>query len=480
MKRVDMFANQQLRRGMTSVLAMIYLAVISALAVGFYTAIDLGSNIANNQQYINRSMTAAEAGLAFGRYQLSQISLPGTTTQQTLLNAVYGELATSLNGTLNMGGNGPTTQPSGTPTSIAIPGQASNGEPNWMNVDNQGGQVYLLITQVPNTMKLQLLAVGRNLYNTNANGASAAQPLIQRKLQVTFDSASGTTENPIFNYGLVSYGELMLNGGVTVNGTNGGVLAITSGSPINVNNSNSFSGDFYWTSSTSRTSINWGSLSVDGYLPSSGQFRNHVHGGVTAPATPTFDTTQFAAYATTQVFTSNSTTLTNLTIPSGWYSFNNPVTINGVLYLENGANINFNSSVTINGSIVEANGGSGGTVTFDGTVVENPMSSSTATLPSGETSLTGTAVLLPSYNVTFNSTVNASGAIIGGNLIFDANTLINGGSVINLSTNPMTFNNSATITINAANTQPAGTGGGSGNGNITYSADPTTYTEVYP
>jgi|GEM_PF-4712478 len=473
----------RVRRGITSVLAMMYLSIIAMLAVGFYSAVNMGSSIADNEQFIHRSSAAAEVGLAFARYQISQLNLPGTTTQSNLLSAVYSALATNLNSTSNMGGNNPTTQPSGTPTSIYVPGLAS-GSPTWMSTDSQGGQTYFKITN-PAGMTLRILAVGQN-----SNSKITA---VSRKLQLDFPASGGA--NPIFTYGLVSYGEIMLNGGLTVNGNNGGVMSITAGTPINVNGANSFGGDFYWTSATPRLSVTWGSLRVStvanapGYLSASGQFPNHVHGAQTVPSKPTFDSSAFLTYVgtgagyggstfTTGTYSSNAATLTNTILSAGNYSFNNALTINGILYLQSGVNVNFNNNVTINGAIVQANASSAGTINFSGTMTQTAYSGlSGANFPAAELALTGTALLLPSDNITFNKSINAVGSVIGGNLIFDANAVVNGGSVMNMGTSQMIFNNTATITVTTTGNAPAGV---SGNSNYTFAASPTTYTEVYP
>jgi hypothetical protein len=460
--------NKRHHQGLTSVLAMIYLTVIAMLAVGFYSAIDLGANIADNEQYIKRSETSAEVGMAFARYYLTPPQLLFPAGSNNLLSTLESKLAANLPANY-----APTLSSDG--TKIYIPG--SNGAPTYMSTDSIGGQAYIVVSN-PSGQSLSAEAVGLNSHS----GVVAGSPHIYRLTAINFNT------NPIYSYGMVSYGEIMLNGGVTVNGTNGGVLSVTTGAtkPINVNGSNSFSGDFSWTNgSIARTNITWGSLTVDGYLSSSGQFPNHVHGGVATPTKPTFDTSGFLPYVgssnpyggntyTTGTYNSGAATLTNCYLSgAGTYSFNNLTTINGILYLGSGVNINFNSAgqLTINGAIVQANGSAGGTIVFDGKVVQTAISNLVGVnYPSGETALTGSAFILPNYNITFNNTVATVGSIVGGNLIFNKNTTVNGGSVLNMGTNNMTFNSTATITINTANVTPSGA-------NFNYAATPATYSE---
>jgi hypothetical protein len=214
-----------------------------------------------------------------------------------------------------------------------------------------------------------------------------------------------------------------------------------------------------------------------------------VHGGVPVPVKPTFDSTPFTQYLTTSytslTYSPTATTLTNteLKLPTGQltatYTFSNPLTINGVLYLDAGVTVKFTNAatgVTINGAIVEQNataGSNSGSITFSGPVTQS--TSNISGLVGGEQTLltsAGDALLVPNYSVTFNNTVSANGAVIGNGLIFNKNATING-AILNMGTSSMVFNSTATITINSQAIQPAGV-------NITYSPTPSSYAEVYP
>src|ERR1700733_5893601 len=92
-------AHHRARRGMASVMAMIFLMLIAALAVGFYSSIETGDTVADNEQYVHHSMTASESALNYGRYELTQISLPTGTTQSNLLTNVLTALGTNINNT---------------------------------------------------------------------------------------------------------------------------------------------------------------------------------------------------------------------------------------------------------------------------------------------------------------------------------------------------------------------------------------------
>jgi Tfp pilus assembly protein PilX len=469
-----MNAKRNIRRGLTSVMAMIYLTLLAALAVGFYSAIDVSTNLASNHQYINQTATAAESALAYARYQLAQLSIQGATSAN-IISKVYTQLTSNLHGAYT-----PALSADG--STIYIPG--SGNSYTWMSTDNSGGQAYITITQPAgsNNYDLVVTAYGQNSNNAAHNATVGATP-ISRALQLTFSGNQGSNvTNPIFGYGLVSFGEIVINSNVTVSGTNGGVLAAvgTTGSPahpvdpIQVNSTGSFSGDFYWSNNYAYNNITWGSLSVDGYLPTSGQFQNHVFGNVTGPTSSplTFDTSSFATYVTPQTPTGSTTTLTNASLAAGSYTFNKPLTINGILYLKQGASVTFSSGVTVNGAIVQANGTTGGSIVFNSAVTQGSMPGS---LPAGEQALTGTFLLAPSASVKFNAAANAVGSIVANGMSFNGAVTVNGGSIVNLG--GMTFNNAANLTANTnIGTSPAGVN--TVGGNVSYTPAASKYVEV--
>jgi Tfp pilus assembly protein PilX len=485
--------KQRQHRGMTSALAMIYLTVIAMLSVGFYTAVDLGSSVADNEQNINRSATASEIGLAFARYQLTspQLTIPGPYSSTNLVSLVETQIANNLSGTANMGGANPTTQPVGSATALYIPGIA-NGSQGWMSTDSSGGQVQLTVTPttVGNATNLVVTAVARN-------SNSRVTPITRSEQLTLLGSASN------FSYGLVSYGQISLSGGVTVKGTNSGVIAVVpSGTkPISVVGNNTFAGPFYWTNNTAINKITWGNLQIEGFLSSSGSFKNVALPNTATPAAPVFDTSGFVQYVNSTTYgngplTTTSkvngismtsvTALTNASLAAGTYTFSNPITINGILYLQAGASVTFAKAVTLNGCIVEANqtGENGGVTTpslniaFDGALTQSAMSAATLGVyyTAAEAGLSGTALLLPNYNVTFNGTVTTNaGSIIGGNMTFNSgvSVTVTNGSVMNMGGSGITFNSNATLNVNTASTTPSGT-------KLTFTANPATYAEVHP
>src|SRR3954468_18048704 len=95
--------RERKRRGMTSVLAMLYLVLFGTLAVGFYSATTTQTQIASNDEHIARSFMAAESGMDFMRYQLGRVSVPPHTPNDQVIDQLYIDLQAQLNDTGNLG-----------------------------------------------------------------------------------------------------------------------------------------------------------------------------------------------------------------------------------------------------------------------------------------------------------------------------------------------------------------------------------------
>src|SRR5438874_5654227 len=90
------------RLGVVALLAMLYLILIAALAVGFYEATTMSSQISNNDTKLARSYTAAESGMNFMRMQMKGIGIPKETPASQLFDELYIRLGAQLNTTDNM------------------------------------------------------------------------------------------------------------------------------------------------------------------------------------------------------------------------------------------------------------------------------------------------------------------------------------------------------------------------------------------
>src|SRR4051794_1879409 len=90
------------RKGMTAVLAMLYLTLMASLALGFYSASNTAVMVSTNEQRVERARLAAESGLDFARYNLSRVSIPAKTPVSQHFSLMADQLASKLNGSGNL------------------------------------------------------------------------------------------------------------------------------------------------------------------------------------------------------------------------------------------------------------------------------------------------------------------------------------------------------------------------------------------
>src|ERR1043165_8588593 len=90
------------RRGMTAVLAMLYLTLMASLALGFYSASNTAAIVSNNEQKSERARLAAESGLDFARYQLMRISISGKVPKDQHFATMASTMAANMNGSGNL------------------------------------------------------------------------------------------------------------------------------------------------------------------------------------------------------------------------------------------------------------------------------------------------------------------------------------------------------------------------------------------
>ena len=80
------------RRGVTSVIAMLFLVLIGTLALGFYTSVTTATALAKNDRRTAKALMAAESGIQFMRNRLANVTIPPTTTSANLLNELGNDL----------------------------------------------------------------------------------------------------------------------------------------------------------------------------------------------------------------------------------------------------------------------------------------------------------------------------------------------------------------------------------------------------
>ena len=407
------------RRGMASVLAMLFLVLFATLAVGFLATVEMSSQIASNERTQGMARLSADSGMEFIRYQLGSITLPAGTNSTNVLANTAAQLGTTINGTTNMGSSTVSVS-NGT---IYIPSQ--NG---WMTLDSRtGAKFQVAITQLS----------GQNVLVVTTHGMVAGAT-ITRGIQLQYTPTSGNSS--ILNYGLAAAGPITMSGNAIIRGASsapqGSVLSATaSGTPLTMSGNVSISGDFSDTNPSGTISAS-GNITIAGYAPGSPNYAAHVHKGITMPVFPTVDTSVYAQYVTSTVgsMSGNMTVVNAQVLPNTNPNFSGNTTIQGILYIQTPNRVSFSGNVTIQGAIVVANNptGSSNTLTFSGNVSATTMDTlpATAQFPAGERALIGSFLLAPSFAVSMSGNFGT----IGGSMVADSFTFSgNAGGQINVS-----------------------------------------------
>src|SRR5687768_1235128 len=84
---------------------MLYLMIFSTLALGFYTAVTTSAQVAHNDERAMGAQVAAESGLQFLRFHLSQVQFPSNTPPEQIFQKVYDSLSAQTLLSPNMGGH---------------------------------------------------------------------------------------------------------------------------------------------------------------------------------------------------------------------------------------------------------------------------------------------------------------------------------------------------------------------------------------
>jgi len=441
---------------------MLYLVLFSTLAVGFYAATTVSIQIARNERGLEQAQAAADGGMQFIRYQLGQILIDPTIPQSGLLDAVAVQLGLQMNGTANM--NGHMVQNTG--GTIYIPAQ--NG---WISLDpSTGSQFRIIITQSGTSLVI------------NATGSGSSITL-KKAIQLQYQPAERA--GALFDYGIASKSPISMNGNVRVQGASnpamGSVLVATaSGSGLTLSGSPAISGDYSYVNPSLTNSFGGGTIA--GYAPGSPNFSQHVHAGVAMPLFPWIDTSVYAQYATNP-YVPGSTTLANVTLPPGTYSFGN-VTIQGVLYVQSPCNLTINGQSKVQGVIVTDNNSTLGTlstnvINFAGKLQATGIDTLPTTFPAAERALTGAFVIAPYYTLNMSGNFGSiDGSILASQISMSGNAAGTiQGSLINLADTSMSFAGNGSVTIAGTGTSnvPAGVSFGH-----KYTPLPGTYLEVAP
>jgi hypothetical protein len=491
------------RRGVTSVLAMLYLIVFSALALGFYAQSSLSSQVSSNEKRLTESQAAAESGLQFMRYHLSALDIPGDTVKAKVLEQVYQQLAVRLEGfgslydpktktnqLLDFVPISPKPLAPQTPYKILVPG--GNG---YIRLSENGPGFRAVITE--SNRQLTVKVTGQ------AGGTTVA-----KAVEVKYDVTRHTSET--LKYGIATRGTVTIDTGAKllgVNSADGSIFSTATTNPaLTVGNNSMVSGEVSFTQSNPTLSVSSTGGIFNTTVPSA--WAPHVLKSQTAPEFPQINTEDYLQFCLKPDGTRNyysgilplDNTLKNVVLKANQvYNFGNQMNILGVLYLETPCTVNFSGGVNVTGVIVAQTPTTGliadyplnGLTPTDG-IVKNLISiagnctfqgvdalpTNDPAFPQALRDMTGSQIIAPKFKLycTGNFT-SMGGSIAASQITFDGSS--SGtikGSLINLENKPVLLSGK-TITIDhtVLNKFPAGIYFGHH-----YSPKPGSYMEVNP
>ena len=439
------------RRGVSALIAMMYLVLFSTLAVGFYASTNTSLQVSNNDQKIARALLAAESGMDFMRYQMADVAVPPGTPDAELFDVLVASLREQLDGTGNL--NGGSIYADG--ETIRIPAARDQ----FVRLDNDGGEFQVTVSNREHKM----------LVTVRGRHGDAAS--LGRGVQMEFGLAEKAHQ--IFDYGIATKGSVATSGSAKIRGatdaSKGSILAasLTAPTPVSVQGP-LVSGDISITNPTGNV-VFGSNTTVGGTSDDAEIIAEHIHKGVPEPEFPTVDTDVFKPFVTDSVtglprYYISGNVLENMVIRANTNpTFAGGAIIRGVVYVETPNVITFRGNSVIQGVIVGPNTPSGNLSTnvlsFAGTV--NAMGVESLPDTFGDLrKLTGSFLLTPGFSASFTGNFGTiAGSMVADRFAFTGNA---GGTVkgtlINMKDNLMTVGGSSEVIIASVGTNnfPAG------------------------
>ena len=452
------------RRGVASLLAMLYLVVFAALALGFYAQTNTSVQVSNNERRTKEALMAAEAGLQYIRYELSRVTIPMMAPPMPQLtdDQVFEEVQMDLKSSIESGGN---LEGGGTVGDIVYDTNPVDGiSPPRFEIPADPKQ-YIRLTGAGPWFRVRLEQSGRDLVVTTVgkSGSISSSAAGARGIQVRFNAKEWP--NTVFDYGIASQNAINITvAKMMVQGTPATQASIlstyTGGVPVTIGNTSStvaeptgISGDIALMQGAANPTYVGSNYSVDG-LKTSAAINSDIERITEPPEWPTPDVTIYSKYATNK-FVPGPGEHVNIYIDSGTtYTFDSTHTLKGVVYIKAGCNITFNGQVKMQCVVVGEPAGSIATnlIKFQGnSVAKLPLSSLPADDPrfTELRTLDGTFVLAPKWDVSFTGNfVSAAGSIAADKITFSGNTTGTvTGSLVSLGNYPLNITGSTQLTL---------------------------------
>jgi Tfp pilus assembly protein PilX len=433
-------------RGTVLIISLIFVIVLSTLAVSLASFSGVNVQLAENQSKLNHARACAESGMDVVRFWLSRVSIPGTTCPSERCSQIAASLQNELavQGITNI-----TAAYDGSTISI----------PN-VTLDSEKGESFSAIITPLDTDTLQVEVTG---LHDSITKAIRAQYYI------------GEQGHSVFDFGVASKGPLSLSGNVDLEGYNVSVEASVyiesenSNLALSITGNSQIAGNVSIANPIASVELQGGNAGIGGQTGQDA-IDNHVSFGVTPSDFPEPVPSYFEPYTTT-VIDSNTDTTSEATFENPKILANtNPtftaqMTLKGIIYIETPNVVNFTGGANITGIIVgdgDINDDSGDNrIVFGGNVSSHPVSE----LPDEARfewikEQAGTFVIAPGFHVSFGGNFDAlCGAIAGNGVEFYGNAggIING-SIINYSGEQMILSGNSDLYFNRSGTNDAPAG----------------------
>lgn len=316
-------------------LAMLFLVLFAAMAVGFYAATNTSVQVAGSERLEAETRLAAESGLTFLRYQLAQVPIPPNTPPADVPALLEAGLKARLENTPNLGG-ALVTRSGDTITIPAIDlgdGTRFSGRMEW------------------SAPELRVAVTG------GSPSALAGAGEYTRGVRLGF--LVKQKRSPVLNYGVASKGRVQIKASAAtkVLGTPdeaASVLSAHTGTPSIVTGNGPIEGSLAVVVAKSQVQLGGGRVGQS--TVASTIMADYVE-VVPTPEFPTVDTTAFKPLAV-NVYTSGRSYYKNIRVPPNTNPrFNGGDVIDGILYIESPNNVTFRGHATVNGVIVFENKG---------------------------------------------------------------------------------------------------------------------------
>jgi hypothetical protein len=460
--------RQRGHRGIASLLAMLYLIIFSALALGFYTAVTTSAQLAHNDERGMGAQIAAESGLQYLRYQLGLVRFPSNTPSDKIFSELFKDLQAQTLNAPNLGGR-----------SIAMAGDTiylpGGGDSYFIPLDAAGAGFRATITDMGETVQGK-----RHLRLMKARVVGRYRgSVISRAIEMDF--VGDFQPWNIFDFGVATRGPINVSGSGGVFGPSSleGSVLTTSQLATPVTIGSTIAGDIYLTNAKGNAALS-NSASIGG--TTAADKYTHVHKGVDAPDFPVVDSAPFLPFATNPYISGQSVYRNTLIPPNTNPNFSGSVTIEGVMYVKYPNRLKFVSKVKVNGLIIVENGAtpsSNNSIDFGGGMDAVGMESlpDTSDFPESMRKLTGSVLLAPGFSVT----MRGSAGTIGGTMLADSFDLGGGaggivkGNIIGVGPGGFSIGGQASIQRTRSEELPAGL-----IVDFTFRPQMKTYTEVHP